>query len=140
MDFKCSSRRYVFHYPLDTGCSFSFIPQGLTVMELSRIYPSEGGIYQWVKHAFGEFHGFICGWCYWTSNLIYYPTLLIYMAGSSVYIFGDSTLYLEKNRLYNLIFCLVILWVAIILDTSGVENRKMGSKYEGHSNMDTYNG
>ncbi|MEQ8223648.1 MAG: APC family permease [Candidatus Eremiobacterota bacterium] len=101
-----------------------FIPQGLTVMELSRIYPSEGGIYQWVKHGFGEFHGFICGWCYWTSNLIYYPTLLIYMAGSSVYIFGDSTLYLEKNRCYNLIFCLIILWIAIILNTVGMKTGK----------------
>jgi len=37
-----------------------FIPQGLTVMELSRIYPSEGGIYQWTKNAFGDFHGFLC--------------------------------------------------------------------------------
>jgi len=101
-----------------------FIPQGLTVMELSRIYPSEGGIYQWVKHGFGEFHGFICGWCYWTYNLIYYPTLLIYMAGSSVYIFGNSALYLEKNRLYNLIFCLVILWLAIILNTVGMKTGK----------------
>src|SRR3712207_2126549 len=42
-----------------------FIPQGFAVNHLAARYPQEGGIYFWTKRAFGERHGFLCGWCYW---------------------------------------------------------------------------
>src|SRR4030095_16433829 len=50
-----------------------FVPQGLAVSELSARYPDEGGIYAWTKRAFSEGHGFLCGWCYWVNNIMYYP-------------------------------------------------------------------
>ena len=56
---------------------FFFIPQGLAVSELSSRFPKEGGIYFWTKRALGEGHGFLCGWCYWINNVLYYPNLLI---------------------------------------------------------------
>ena len=40
-----------------------------TVSELSALMPSEGGIYVWVKEAFGEFWGFCMGW--WGTISIY---------------------------------------------------------------------
>src|SRR5512140_669831 len=49
-----------------------FIPQGITVQYLSVRFPEEGGIYRWARHAFGDFHGFFCGWCYWVQMLVYY--------------------------------------------------------------------
>src|SRR6185437_10879354 len=52
-----------------------FIPQGLAVSHLATRYPLEGGIYLWTKQAFGEGHGFMCGWCYWINNVLYYPNL-----------------------------------------------------------------
>jgi amino acid transporter len=36
-----------------------FVPLGLTVTDLSKQYPVEGGIYIWSKKAFGDFHGYI---------------------------------------------------------------------------------
>jgi len=50
---------------------FFFIPQGLAVADLSARFPDEGGIYRWTKRAFGEGHGFLCGWCYWINNVLY---------------------------------------------------------------------
>jgi len=55
---------------------FFFLPQGIAVIELSHHMPGEGGAYLWAKHSFGEFHGFLCGWLYWTSNMFFVPTLL----------------------------------------------------------------
>ena len=46
-----------------------FLPLALAVGRLSNQFPQEGGIYVWSKIAFGEFHGFLSGWCYWTNNL-----------------------------------------------------------------------
>ena len=51
-----------------------FLPQGITVIELSHRMPGEGGLYLWAKEAFGDFHGFLCGWCYWTTNMFFIPT------------------------------------------------------------------
>ena len=47
-----------------------FLPLGLAVSDLSARYPHQGGVYAWTKTAFGEGHGFLCGWCYWVNNLL----------------------------------------------------------------------
>lgn len=51
-----------------------FWPQGIAVIELAHRYPGEGGVYLWAKEVFGDFHGFLSGWCYWTNNMMYVPT------------------------------------------------------------------
>ena len=65
---------------------FFFIPQGLAVSDLAARYPEEGGIYAWTKRAFGEGHGFLCGWCYWVNNILYYPNLLMSTAVVGTYV------------------------------------------------------
>ena len=44
--------------------AFFFWPQGIAVIELSHRFPGEGGLYLWAQEMFGDFHGFMCGWCY----------------------------------------------------------------------------
>src|SRR4029079_13696110 len=46
-----------------------FIPGAIVVLVLSRRCPGEGGIYLWTRREFGDLHGFLSGWCYWTNNL-----------------------------------------------------------------------
>ena len=58
-----------------------FVPEGIAVLALSRRYPGEGGVYLWARRHFGDLHGFVSGWCYWTNNLFYVPVLLVYLAG-----------------------------------------------------------
>jgi amino acid transporter len=67
---------------------FFFVPTSLIIVELATRYPSEGGLYVWTKEAFGDFHGFIAGWCYWTYTIIYFPGLLTASVAMSVYIGG----------------------------------------------------
>ena len=50
--------------------------------ELSSRYPEQGGIYAWARRAFGQAHGFICGWCMWVNNLFYFPSLLLFAAAN----------------------------------------------------------
>ena len=54
-----------------------FVPQGLAVIQLAGDLPHEGGIYAWTRKELGEAHGFVCGWCYWINNVLYYPSLLL---------------------------------------------------------------
>src|SRR5262249_27472287 len=90
-----------------------FIPQGIAVVFLSARYPEEGGIYRWTRRAFGDFHGFFCGWCYWVNCLVYYPSLLIFAAGSAAYLLGPNFLWLEKSHVYTSLVALGLLWLAV---------------------------
>ncbi len=97
-----------------------FVPQGLAVSDLSARYPEEGGIYFWTKRIFGEGHGFICGWCYWVNNILYYPNLLISTAVVGTYVIGRGGTGLESNWSYVLPATLIALWVAVGLNIVGL--------------------
>src|SRR5436190_3295945 len=67
-----------------------FVPEAIAVLVLARRHPGEGGIYLWTRKEFGESHGFLSGWCYWTNNLFYVPVLLVYMTGILAFAGGES--------------------------------------------------
>lgn len=100
---------------------FFFIPSALIVTELSGKCPCEGGIYVWTRRAFGDFHGFVCGFFYWVNNLIYYPNLLIFLGGVFLYVGGEKYLYLEDNSLYAATFSMIVLWIAILVNMVGLK-------------------
>jgi amino acid transporter len=97
-----------------------FVPQGLAVTQLSFAFPEEGGIYAWTKRQFGDGHGFVCGWCYWINNVLYYPTLLLSAAVTATFIIGRGESGLADNWTYVLWFTVVGLVVAVILNLVGV--------------------
>jgi len=66
------------------------VPSAIAVLVLSRRYPGEGGLYVWIRHSFGDAHGFLAGWCYWAANLFYVPVLLVYMAGIFAFAGGEA--------------------------------------------------
>ena len=103
---------------------FFFIPQGLAVIQLSSSYPDEGGIYAWTKKEFGEWHGFLCGWCYWINNVLFYPTLLLSAAVTATYVIGRGESGLADNWSYVLPFTLIALSVAVGLNVVGVGTGK----------------
>ena len=103
---------------------FFFIPQGLAVIELSSRFPKEGGIYFWTKHALGEGHGFLCGWCYWINNVLYYPNLLISAAVIATFIFGKEASGLNDNWAYVLPVTLGTLWLAVLINIVGLGTGK----------------
>jgi amino acid transporter len=67
-----------------------FVPEAVAVLTLARRHPGEGGIYLWTRREFGDAHGFLSGWCYWTNNLFYVPVLLVYMAGILAFAGGQA--------------------------------------------------
>ncbi len=99
---------------------FFFVPQGLAVSDLAARFPEEGGIYAWTKRMFGEGHGFLCGWCYWVNNILYYPNLLISTAVVGTYVIGRGGTALENSWIYVLPATLVALWLAVGLNIVGL--------------------
>jgi amino acid transporter len=90
-----------------------FVPLALAVSGLNDRYPVEGGIYAWTGRSFGEWHGFLCGWCYWLSNLFYFPGLLVAGIGISIFTLGRRYQALADDALLVTSASLAVLWLAL---------------------------
>lgn len=103
---------------------FFFIPQGLAVVAMSSRFPEEGGVYAWTRRTLGEGHGFLCGWCYWINNVLYYPNLLISTAVIGTFAIGRGDSGLASSWLYVLGVALSALWLAVALNIVGLGTGK----------------
>ena len=97
-----------------------FFPQGIAVIELAHRYPGEGGVYLWAKEVFGDFHGFLSGWCYWTNNMLYVPTIMLYFVGVSVYILGPTHHALADKKLFAAVVSLALLGLLTFFNILGL--------------------
>ncbi|HEY7353899.1 MAG TPA: APC family permease [Terriglobales bacterium] len=98
-----------------------YTPLALSVIELSSRYPDEGGIYVWSKKAFGDFAGFITAWTYWGCNLPYFPAVLYFAASNALYIRHDAWGHLSSSTTFFVVFSLVALGVATLLNLVGLD-------------------
>src|SRR5476649_1949696 len=97
-----------------------FWPQGIAVIELAHRFPGEGGVYLWAKEVFGDFHGFLSGWCYWTNNMMYVPTVMLYFVGVSVYALGAGHEALADNKTFALSASLLLLIILVAMNIVGL--------------------
>ncbi|MBO6667348.1 APC family permease [Parvibaculum sp.] len=58
-----------------------FIPYGLITAELGSAYPDQGGIYAWVRRAFGPRWGGRTAWLWWINVALWQPSVFILFAG-----------------------------------------------------------
>nr|WP_284700677.1 APC family permease [Thermoanaerobacterium sp. R66] len=98
-----------------------FIPQGLAVAELSTGWPYEGGLYVWAKEAFGDKYGFLTSWSYWLTNVVYYPSMLIYIASTAAYMVNPK---LADNDRFVSIFIFVLFWIITLVNVNGLSLSK----------------
>ncbi len=99
---------------------FFFLPQGIGVIELSHRLPYEGGIYVWAKAMFGDLHGFLCGWCYWTTNMFFIPTLLFYLAGVITYTGNAPVTKLAESPAFFGFVTIGLLWLTAFANIRGL--------------------
>ncbi len=64
------------------GAVLFLIPISLAGAELATGWPQGGGVYAWVKQAFGEKGGFTALFCEWSNNLVWFPTVLSFIAST----------------------------------------------------------
>lgn len=87
------------------------IPGALVAAELGGMFgEQEGGVYTWVKEAFGERCGFVAIWLQWVQNVVWYPTPLAFAAATFAYVIGAGNL--AANGMYTGLFCIVFYWLA----------------------------
>jgi amino acid transporter len=98
-----------------------YTPLALCVLELSSRYPSEGGLYVWSKHAFGDFSGFMSAWTYWTSNLPYFPAVLYFAASNILFMRQNAWAHLSNDATFYIVFSLLTLSAATLMNIVGLD-------------------
>lgn len=58
-----------------------FLPFGLISAEMGTSYPEQGGVYAWVRNAYGKRWGSRVSWAYWVNTALWNPAIFILFAG-----------------------------------------------------------
>jgi len=95
-----------------------FIPSALVAAELATTWPETGGIYVWVREAFGKRTAFLAVWMQWLFMVIWYPTILSFIAVTATYFIYPE---LAVNKSYVLTTILAIFWLATFLNCKGLK-------------------
>jgi len=95
-----------------------FLPVAFVSAELATAWPQTGGVYVWVKEAFGAHWGFLAIWMQAVNNVVWFPTVLAFIAGTVAFVIDPE---LAKNRYYTLAVILTVFWVATIVNFRGMK-------------------
>lgn len=67
---------------------FFFLPYGLISSELGTTYEGDGGLYDWVKRAYGKKAGARAAWYYWINFPIWMASLAVLFTETGLDIFA----------------------------------------------------
>ena len=94
------------------------IPVALVSAELSSTWSEEeGGVYSWVRHAFGDNMAFFTIWLQWINTMVWYPTILLFIAGTLAYLINPD---LAQNKFYLISVIIITFWSLTALGLAGL--------------------
>ncbi len=94
-------------------------PAGVVSAELATGWNRTGGIYIWVREAFGPGWGFFAVWMQWFHNVTWFPAILSFSASTFAYLINPA---LAENKLYLISFILGGFWCFTIFNYFGLKN------------------
>lgn len=98
---------------------FFLIPVALIAAELSAAWSEEeGGIYSWVKTAFGANIAFLAIWLQWINTMVWYPTILSFIAATLAYLIDPT---LAQNKIFLITVILTVFWSLTLIGLSGIK-------------------
>ncbi len=89
-----------------------FIPYGLISSELGTTYPEQGGLYAWVRDAFGKRWGTRVTWLYWLNNVLWNASIFVLFAGVFAQMFFP-----DLSLMAKLGIAIGLNWVVILMTT-----------------------
>ncbi|MGJ7911074.1 APC family permease [Neobacillus sp. LXY-1] len=96
-----------------------FLPYGLVSAELGTTYDDEGGIYDWVKRAFGPRNGGRVAWFYWINYPLWMGSLAVLVPTTITEIFGH-----EFGSISAIIISLAFIWIVTVISFFRISDSK----------------
>ena len=85
-----------------------FVPFSLITAELGCTYPDQGGVYAWVKRAYGHRWASRVTWAYWVNVAVWCPAIFILFAGIFSQIFWP-----DMSLFTQIIIGIALTWLAV---------------------------
>ena len=95
------------------------LPYGMITAELGTTYPSEGGMYDWVKRAFGPKWAGRVAWNYWVNFPLWIASLAVAVTDIIAGMFD-----IELNVIALLFIQLLYVWIVTFLSTKRIGESK----------------
>jgi glutamate:GABA antiporter len=90
------------------GTVLFLIPLSLAGAELATMLSDKGGgVYAWCREAFGTKGGFVAVFCEWSNNLVWFPTVLAFIASTLAFAISPA---LGSNSTYLFIVMMIAFW------------------------------
>ncbi|WP_253301410.1 amino acid permease [Spiroplasma endosymbiont of Phyllotreta cruciferae] len=99
---------------------FYFLPYGFISAELSSTFGSEGGMYVWVKKAFGRKWAARTNWLYWINVGLWMSSVYLAFSSTLSFAFFNKTL----NFWIKIAISLLLTWITILLNFIRLEKLK----------------
>lgn len=93
-----------------------FIPYGLLSAEIGAAYPDDGGIYSWIKRAFGERLAILGGWYYWVNVAFWMPAVFVAFSYWFSYAFMP-----DANPWIMAGIAIAMCWLVVYIGVRGIE-------------------
>ena len=85
-----------------------FVPYALICAEMGTTYPEQGGVYAWVRNAFGRRWASRATWAYWVNTAVWIPANVILFSGVFAQMFmPDMPLALQIG------LAITLVWVTV---------------------------
>ncbi len=97
---------------------FFMIPTALVSAELATAWPEDGGIYVWVREAFGQRAGFVAVWMQWIQMIFGMTSILMIIGATFAYVISPA---LATNKLFILACILVVYWACTLSNLKGLK-------------------
>ena len=90
------------------GTVLFLIPVSLAGAELATMFSDQGGgVYAWVREAFGTRGGFVAIFCEWSNNLVWFPTVLAFVASTLAFAISPE---LGSQPVYLFVVMMITFW------------------------------
>lgn len=98
---------------------FFFLPYGLVSSELGTAYTGEGGIYDWVKLAFGDRWGGRLAYLYWINYPLWMASLAVLFTQ-----IVNQTFQIHMNTWLTMLIQLIFIWVVTFVGNKPISESK----------------
>lgn len=100
------------------GCTY-FLSHGFMCAELGSAYPDQGGIYVWVKNAFGDKWAARTTWWYWINVAGFIPATAVIMGAVL------KQLFIPDLPIWSMVvFCILCVWLVVLLNCIDLQHAK----------------
>lgn len=118
LPLTATSGTYIFFF-FGIAIILFLLPVALVSAEMTATYTGKGeeGVYGWVKKAFGPNIAMVAIWFQWINTLIWFPSILTFIAGTVALLINPS---LAQNMKYTAVFITITFWALTIINLKGL--------------------